>query len=52
MSELILNGHAIAVLALTVVAFVLFTVERIPIPVTGLMVIAALALGFHLFPFE
>ncbi len=52
MSELVLNAHAIAVLALTVVAFVLFTVERIPIPVTGLMVIAALALGFHLFPFE
>jgi di/tricarboxylate transporter len=51
-SELVFNAHAIAVLALTVVAFVLFTVERIPIPVTGLMVIAALALGFHLFPFE
>jgi di/tricarboxylate transporter len=47
-----LNAHAIAVLALTVIAFVLFTVERIPIPVTGLVVIASLALGFHLFPFE
>jgi len=50
--ELLLNAHAIAVLALTVTAFILFTVERIPIPVTGLMVIAALALGFHLFPFD
>jgi len=51
-SELVVNAHAIAVLALTVVAFVLFTVERIPIPVTGLIVIAALALGFHLFPYQ
>jgi di/tricarboxylate transporter len=50
--QIILNAHAIAVLLLTVVAFVLFTVERIPIPVTALFVIATLALGFHLFPFE
>ena len=52
MPDLVPNAHAIAVLALTVVAFVLFTRERIPIPVTGLIVIASLALGFHLFPFE
>ena len=52
MQELILNPHALAVLALTLVAFALFTVERIPIPVTALAVIATLALGFHLFPFE
>ena len=52
MPDLIPNAHAIAVLALTVVAFVLFTRERIPIPVTGLIVIASLALGFYLFPFE
>jgi di/tricarboxylate transporter len=51
-SELAPNAHAIAVLALTVVAFVLFTVERIPIPVTGLIVITSLALGFQLFPYE
>jgi len=50
--QIILNAHAIAVLLLTVVAFVLFTVERIPIPVTGLFVIATLALGFYVFPFE
>ncbi|MCM2310315.1 MAG: SLC13 family permease [Steroidobacteraceae bacterium] len=52
MQELILNPHAIAVLALTLVAFVVFTIDRIPIPVTALAVIACLALGFHLFPYE
>ena len=52
MGDLIINAHAIAVLALTVVAFVLFTVERFPIPVTALIVIASLALGFHLFPYD
>jgi di/tricarboxylate transporter len=45
------NAHAIAVLAFTVVAFFLFTRERIPIPVTSLVVIVGLALGFHLFPY-
>lgn len=51
MNELIPNAHAIAVLAFTVVAFILFTRERVPIPVTSLIVIAGLALGFHLFPY-
>jgi di/tricarboxylate transporter len=50
-SELLPNAHAIAVLGFTVVAFFLFTRERIPIPVTSLIVIAGLALGFHLFPY-
>jgi di/tricarboxylate transporter len=50
-SELLPNAHAISVLAFTVVAFFLFTRERIPIPVTSLIVIAGLALGFHLFPY-
>jgi len=50
-TELIPNAHAIAVLAFTAVAFILFTRERIPIPVTSLIVIAGLALGFHLFPY-
>jgi len=50
--DLIDNAHAIAVLAFTVVAFLLFTRERIPIPVTSLIVITGLALGFHLFPYE
>ena len=52
MTELIPNAHALAVLGFTVVAFVLFTRERIPIPITSLIVIAGLALGFHLFPYE
>jgi di/tricarboxylate transporter len=51
-NELIANAHAIAVLAFTVVAFILFTRERIPIPVTSLIVITGLALGFHLFPYQ
>jgi di/tricarboxylate transporter len=50
-SELLPNAHAIAVLGFTVVAFFLFTRERIPIPVTSLIVIAGLALGFQLFPY-
>jgi di/tricarboxylate transporter len=48
---LLANAHAFAVLAFTVVAFFLFTRERIPIPVTSLIVIAGLSLGFHLFPY-
>jgi di/tricarboxylate transporter len=50
-TELFANPHAIAVLAFTVFAFFLFTRERIPIPVTSLIVIAGLGLGFHLFPY-
>jgi di/tricarboxylate transporter len=50
--ELVPNAHAVAVLAFTVLAFFLFTRERIPIPVTSLVVIAGLALGFHLFPYQ
>ena len=52
MLDLFPNAHAIAVLVFTVVAFFLFTRERIPIPVTSLIVITGLALGFHLFPYE
>src|SRR5688572_20271393 len=51
MSTLMDNAHAFGVIAFTVLAFFLFTRERIPIPVTSLFVIAALALGFHLFPY-
>ena len=52
MPDLAVNAHAIGVLVLTGVAFFLFTRERIPIPLTSLLVIAALALGLHLFPFQ
>lgn len=51
MQSLIANAHAWGVIAFTVVAFFLFTREKIPIPVTSLFVVAALALGFYLFPY-
>lgn len=44
--------HAIAVMALTVVALFLFTRDRIPIETSSLAVIALLAILFSLFPFE
>jgi di/tricarboxylate transporter len=47
-----LDAHAIAVLALTVVAFALFTRERVPIQTTSVGVLAALAIGFQVFPYE
>jgi len=50
--ELAPNAHAYAVLVFTVITFLLFTRERIPIPVTSLIVITGLALGFHFFPYE
>ena len=52
MSDLIANAHAYAVLAFTGVAFFLFTRESIPIPVTSLLIVVALAVGFHLFPYS
>jgi di/tricarboxylate transporter len=45
-----LDAHAIAVLALTVIAFVLFASDRLPIQATSLAVLVALSLGFQLFP--
>lgn len=44
--------HALAVLALTVVALYLFSRERLPLETSSLLVIAVLALGFQLFPFQ
>ena len=51
MTTLAANAHAWSVIAFTLLAFFLFTRERIPIPVTSLAVVAGLVLGFHLFPF-
>jgi di/tricarboxylate transporter len=45
------NGHAIAVMLLTVVALLLFTRERIPLETSSLTVLVILAVGFELFPF-
>lgn len=47
-----LNEHAIAVLALTVIALILFTRERIPLESSSLFVIVALTTGFTLFPYK
>jgi di/tricarboxylate transporter len=52
MSSLANHWHAYGVIAFTVLAFFLFTRDRIPIPVTSLFVVAALALGFYLFPYS
>ena len=47
-----LEPHAIAVMALTVAALVLFAQERVPLETSSLLVFAALVLGFQLFPYE
>jgi len=44
--------HAIAIICLTVVAFVLFSRDRIPLETTSLVVLVALTLGFRIFPYE
>jgi di/tricarboxylate transporter len=46
------NTHAIAVMALIIVALVLFTREHIPLQTTSLLVLVALTVGFTVFPFE
>lgn len=44
--------HGIAVMALTIIALVLFTRERIPLEATSLFILIALTLGFDLFPYS
>lgn len=46
------DPHALAVVGLTVFAFYLFSRERLPLETSGLAVLAALTLGFQLFPYE
>ncbi|MGD2130419.1 MAG: SLC13 family permease [Lysobacterales bacterium] len=46
------NSHALAVMALIIVALILFTRESISLQTTSLMVLVALTVGFTLFPFE
>jgi di/tricarboxylate transporter len=46
------DAHAMAVLALMVIALYLFTRERIPMESSSLSVLAVLAVGFELFPYE
>jgi di/tricarboxylate transporter len=45
------DAHALAVIALTVVAFYLFTRNDVPLQTTSLAVLAALTVGFHLWPY-
>ncbi len=47
-----LDWHAIAVLAGMVAVFVVMARERLPITVVSLCIIAALAVGIQLFPYE
>ena len=44
--------HTIAVLMLTLVALVLFTIEKIPLQTSSLFVLCALIFGFEVFPYQ
>ncbi len=46
------DPHAIGILVLTIIALVLFTRENIPLETSSLLVIAILAVGFELFPYQ
>jgi len=46
----VFEAHTVAVLVLTLLAFVLFASERVPIATTALFVLVALVTGFSLFP--
>jgi hypothetical protein len=45
------NPHSLAVPALTVFALVLFSRDKIPLETSSLLVLVALTVGFHLWPF-
>ncbi len=45
------DAHAVAVMALTVIALYLFTRERVPLELTSVGLLAALAVGFSVFPY-
>jgi len=46
------NVHSLAVLALTILALILFTREKIPLESSSFLVLLSLAVGFELFPFH
>lgn len=46
------DPHALAVLALTVFALILFTRDRIPLETSAFAILMILAVGFQLFPYE
>ena len=45
------DPHAIATMALTVFALILFTRDRIPLETSSLLILVMLTLGFELFPY-
>ncbi len=47
-----LDPHAIAVLVLALAAFVSFSIGRIPLETTSIVIIAALVVGFQVVPYE
>ncbi|MEN1727094.1 MAG: SLC13 family permease [Pseudomonadota bacterium] len=51
MSLMMPNPHALAVLLLVVFALILFSRDRIPLETSSLVVLAALTVGFELFPY-
>ena len=46
------DAHGVAVLLLTAVALFLFTRDRLPLETSSLVVLLALILGFHVFPYD
>jgi len=46
------NTHALAVMALIIVALILFTRDNIPLQTTSLLVLVGLTVGFTIFPYE
>jgi di/tricarboxylate transporter len=46
------NAHAVAVLALTALALLLFSREKIPLETSSLMLLVTLTVGFEIVPFE
>lgn len=46
------DQHALAVLALTVIALFLFTREKLPLETSSLLVLVLLTVGFELFPYQ
>ena len=44
--------HTIAVLVLTLVALVLFTIEKIPLQTSSLFILCVLIVGFEIFPYQ
>lgn len=46
------DPHAIAIMALTLIALVLFAQDRVPLETSSLLIFIVLVTGFHVFPYE